>query len=365
MIAVDERLDLPSASSRERDSRCPGARNLIRKLAAAGQLVEEIHSWTESGTRIHAASEGHDVELEHDETVALETVEGRLAALRKELGVPDDAEELIEKRLWLYDGLRKIASGKPDRIWRFGSTSVIPDIKTGWGEVEPEETNLQFRGYAVLEYFDRPGVQRVIVAKVGAHGPKPKPVVYEEPDLLRAKDEWLAEVEACKQPDAPRVAGSIQCKYCPAKLHCPEAQAVVSQVASLTIHEPGLVVTNEQLVELLDRCSTAEKMVAVIRAEARRRLKDDPNSLPGWTLTPGRTTSKVVDLATVFSRCTAKGVTAEQFTAACSITKKDLTDVLKATTGLKGKALNAVIDEVLEGATEEKTSAPVLKRAEK
>ena len=358
----NERLNLPSASSRARDSRCPGALNLIRSLQEQGLLVERTHAWTESGTCIHAAVEGEEVDLEHDEETARETVVARLASLREHLTVPLDADELIEERLWLRGGLKRIASGKPDRIWRYGATSVIPDIKTGWGVTEAEETNLQFRAYAVLEWLNRADVEEVIVATINAHGAKPKPVVYDVEALQMAEQEWRDEITACNQPDAPRVAGPIQCKYCPAKLHCDKAREVIPQVAALTIHEPGMIVTNEQIAELLDRCGHAEKMIGEIKAEAKRRLTEDPASVPGWQIVPGKVTKPVTDLTTVFNRCIGKGVTAEQFTAACSLTKTNLTDALKTAMGIKGKALNAIIDEVLAGATAEKQSAPSLKR---
>ena len=358
---MDERLSLPSASSRARDSRCPGALNIINALRLAGLLREEVHPWTESGTKIHAASTGEEVELDHAETSALETVEARLDKLKKLLGVPGRAEEIVERRFWMRDGLRKIASGKPDRIWRFDDTSVIPDIKTGWGETEAEESNLQFRAYAVLERLNRPEVDQVIVATINAHGKPPKPVVYDRAALLEAEQEWRSEIRACMAPGAPRVAGPIQCKYCPAKLHCQQAQAVLKETSSLTIHETGLTVTNEELAALLDRCGLAEKMIGTIRAEARRRLETGLE-VPGWQLAPGRSTTPITDIQSVFSKCAEMGIQPEAFTAVCSITKKALTDLLKNATGQKGKALDTIIAQVTAGATESKQSAPTLKR---
>lgn len=358
----DERLDLPSASSRDRDSRCPGSRNLIRALRLTGHIVERTHSWTESGTRIHDAVAGEGGDLEHAEEVARETVVARIAKLREDLGVPADAVEHVERRLWLRDGIRRVASGKPDIILMYGDTALIPDIKTGWGDVEHEASNLQLRGYAVLAWLEH-GVKRVIVAIAKAQGARPVPVEYGPEELAQARQEWLAEIAETNKPGAKRVAGDIQCNYCPAKLHCPEAQAVIPQTAMVTIHEPGLVVSNQDLTTLLDRCGHAKKMIGEIEAEAKRRLADDPDALPGFKLVPGAARGTIKDLATVFSRCHAHGITAEDFTAACSITKTNLTAALKDALQLKGKALNAVIGEVLAGCTEEKQSAPQIKRA--
>lgn len=360
---MNERLGLPSASSRARDSRCPGALNFIRALLASGAKLDDgAQPWTESGTRIHDASTGEEIDLDHNETLSLETVQERLQTLREALNVPDDAEEVIERRFWLRDGLRKIASGKPDRIWRFGDTSVIPDIKTGWGEVEPEESNLQYQSYAVLEYVNRSECRNAVVATISAHGKRPHPVIYNESKLRLAEQIWRSEIFTNSLADAPRVAGPIQCKYCPAKLHCDKAQAVVPEMATLTIYGAGLVVSNEDLAALLDKCGHAKKMIGEIEAEAKRRLANDPEALSGWELDNGKEKSSISDLTTVFNRCLEKGVTAEQFTAGCSITKKNLTEALKTATKQKGKALDGVVKEVVEGCTSSKTTVASLKR---
>lgn len=359
----DERLSLPSASSRARDSRCPGALNLIRSLIEAGVSLDDGNRpWTESGTRIHAAVAGEEIDLEHEEESARETVAARLARLRKDLAVPDDAVEIIEQRFWLRLGLKKIASGQPDLVWVFGNTAVIPDIKTGWLNAEREDSNPQLRAYAVLIALNAPGIERVIVALAQAHGAKPQPVEYNKATLDAAELEWRAEILECNNPDAPRIAGPVQCKYCAAKLHCDKARAVVGEVAALTIHEQGLTVTNEEIVALLDRCGHAKRMIGEIEAEAKRRLAADPACLPGWKLAEGKTAHPITDLVTVFNRCLTKGITAEQFTAGCSITKKNLTAALKTATSTKGKALDATVKEVLEGCTGEKKAAFSLER---
>lgn len=362
---MDERLFLPSASSRGRDKACPGALNLIRALRTVGIQIDGGNKpWTESGNRIHAAVAGEDIDLEHDEESARETVEARLTCLRADLSVPDNAAEIIEQRIWLFDVEKKIASGKPDRIWLFDDVAVIPDVKTGWINAEAETSNPQLRGYAVLAWHGfmvRYGVRRVIVALAQAHGSKPQPVEYDEAALMAAEAEWRAEIEACNAPDAPRIPGEVQCRYCPAKFHCPEARAHVSGLAVI----PGgtiLTVSNDELSKLLDRSKMASKLIEEIEAEAKRRLEVDPGCVPGYALAPGRASKPISDLSTVFTRCSLRGITPEKFTAACKITKKELTELLKTASGTKGKALDGIIEEVIAGCVEEKTTAKTLKR---
>ena len=273
---------------------------------------------------------------------------------------PSDAVEVKETRLWLTQNGERIASGKPDIVWYFGDTAVIPEVKTGWLNAEQEDANLQLRAQAVLVWLNNREVIRVIVALAQAHGENPMPAEYDEAALSMAYREWMDEIDRCNQPDAPRVAGPLQCKYCPAKTHCPEAHQVVKTLATA---QPGVLAAVVTLEQLYDACAAAEGVIDKIRAEIKRRLEIDPDAFGGRiVLKPGRVTTPIVDLPIVFARCYEKGISAEQFTAACSLPKKNLLPLLKAATGTKGKALDALVEEIIEGATAEKQAAPSLAR---
>jgi hypothetical protein len=360
---TDVRENLPSSSSRARDQRCPGALNFIRALRESGVVLDDGNKpWTESGTRIHAAVAGEEIDLEHDEESAKEIVQARLQRLHEDLGAPSDAAEIKEDRMWLRDGMRKIASGQPDIVWIYGDIAVIPDVKTGWLNAEREDVNPQLRSYAVLVWLNIPGIHRVIVALAQAHGKKPHPVGYDEGALRLAEEEWRAEIDACNQPDAPRVAGDKQCKYCPAAPHCEKANALVDSMA-LTVRGREITgITDSELSGMLDLCKPVKDQINKIEAEAKRRKEANPDCLPDWELVPGKVAHPIIDLVTVFNRCTDHGITPEKFTEACSITKKSLTEALKTATGKKGKALDDIVKQVVEGATIDKPSAAQLKR---
>ena len=108
---------------------------------------------------------------------------------------PSDAVEVKETRLWLTQNGERIASGKPDIVWYFGDTAVIPEVKTGWLNAEQEDANLQLRAQAVLVWLNNREVIRVIVALAQAHGENPMPAEYDEAALSMAYREWMDEID--------------------------------------------------------------------------------------------------------------------------------------------------------------------------
>ena len=60
----------------------------------------------------------------------------------------------------------------------------------------------------------------------------------------------------------------------------------------------------------------------------------------------------ITSVGTAYERAAAHGVTAEAFAAKCSLSLKGLNEALKNATGTKGKALEAIADEVLRGITD-------------
>jgi hypothetical protein len=96
---------------------------------------------------------------------------------------------------------------------------------------------------------------------------------------------------------------------------------------------------------LRDACDLAQ-------TEAKRRLRIDPASVPGWGLKPNTPRSKVEDISTVYARCSAEwSIGVLQFTQLCSITKKEVIGLVRAKSKLKGQALDAKVAEVLAGTT--------------
>lgn len=352
----NERNGLPSASSMERYMLCPGS------YAAERGLPDTTSEDAETGNRIHAVLAGETVipPLTDDEERTMEACKAQADALLDAV-VPHRDEIILERRYW-WGGQW---SGKPDlvAIDTLQSHALVLDYKTGRGEVESAEGNMQLRALAVLVSAEH-GLEKVTVAIVQPLAGSASVCVYDADDLRKARIEILAILTAIHQPDAPRRPSAKACRYCKAKAVCPEALAM-AEAAPLAVSRDGreLSITPERMGEFLAQIPAIEAVVDAVRAKARRMLEAG-EEVPGWTLKPGSVRETVTDPATVFGRFVAAGGTQEKFMPCVNVTKTKLKDAVKAVTGAKGKALDAQIEAMLDGCTEAKVSAPSLAKAE-
>lgn len=365
LINLQDRGDWTSASAAEYDSLCPG-----RHLAQRG-LPDTKNADAEAGDRIHEwlaspASERSKLELPAEE---LETAEACAAIEEKVIGTWLYAGEELrverEQRLWVDFGeLRH--SGKPDVVYVQGERALILDYKTGRNEARMSSANMQLRDLAVL-VSSCYGVKEVVVGIV-------QPWVTHEPELCRYTFHDLAgsmadledRVKASNNPKSERVAGEVQCRYCRAKSTCDAFAGASLPAAS----NNGPVPAAERLVESIQAMSggrlgqflgLARLAAETAEKEVRTRLEKGVVVI-GWQLKPGRLTEKITNAQAVFERFVLMGGTTEQFMPAVTVTKGKLKDQARAVTGEKGKALEARLSGLIEGATESKQSAPVLER---
>ena len=99
---------------------------------------------------------------------------------------------------------------------------IIIDKKYGRKEVTPAEANMQLRSYAVM------GAKRWTPDKilVSINQPRLKfedrlsMAEYTKDEIPAARDHILRVWDAAHAPNAPRIAGFEQCRYCKAKLIC-------------------------------------------------------------------------------------------------------------------------------------------------
>lgn len=361
---TDSRGQWTSASAAQADQLCAGRHRAQLDIPEPPPTED-----AESGTRIHAWLEGGgtafgdgaltDEELE----VADKCIQIAGEVVSKLFGDIDGSKIQThrEERLWLeFDGLKH--SGKPDVVHIYGQEAICIDWKTGRNEAPESPRNLQLRDLAVLVAVNY-GVRKVHVAIIQPWVTMtPEVCTYELEDLLAAKAALIERVKASNAPDAKRVPGEEQCKYCRAKGVCKEfmdaslpVQPTTTAVASIPDAIQDL--DSLRLGQFLSLVRLAEETAT---SEVRRRLNEGIG-VDGWTLKPGRETEKIVDAQTVFARALKAGVTQETFVKSCvSVTKGKLKDALKAATGSKGKALDAELDAMLAGATETKTSEPIL-----
>ncbi len=353
---MSERKNLPSASGLEQLALCPGSWNLQRGIPDSSSPEAD------SGTRIHAALAGEVVSLtpeEQDIADSCREIEKRTldAWAKPDEGIVCKREE----RMWLKDGGAEVFSGKPDVIYFQGKRACYLDYKTGRSEQTAAAENFQLTATAVL-IGENPRIEEVtcgIIAPLVTH--KVDLVVFDRAAINAACDGILASIAAAMKPDAPLAPGEKQCRWCRAQLICPAVKAELKTISEVTIHEPDLVVSNEDLGALLDKCGRAMKLIAQIGTECRRRLEAG-QTIPGWELVDAKGKRKVSDVVLVGERLAAAGAEWKDIAAASTINIGAVKTLAREASKKKGKDLATFVDSVLNGATSTSEAKKRLKR---
>lgn len=359
----DPRKGLPSASSIERRFLCPGSANAERGLPV------QSNDDADSGTRIHAALAGDVRELEKlssDEHAVYERMREEAANLVERLGF-DPNHYIAEQRLWFDE----IFSGQPDRVYLKDGSALVIDFKTGHREVTDAARNPQLAVLGVLAVHTY-GVARVTVAIVPRFGKVKEIAEYDLESATAALHFIQSIIVVSEDPEAKRVPGEDQCRYCLARLRCPEFQAHASTALALK-KETLPDIPNEQLVQALDRIGMAKSLIKALEAEARRRIATgDEEFNKFYYISEGRTNREIVDLPTLYQRCKELNISDATFTGACSIPIGEvkgekitgIKGLVHTALKLKGTALDKKVDELLVGCVEESKTAGSLKRKE-
>lgn len=360
----DERFGWPSASAMNRLALCPGSWNLSQHAPPQPTSAD-----AESGNRIHKALEipGFDLDsLTDDEFNTVKTciaLENKLIA--ETIG---QAVGTIRESRMKSQALR--VSGKADSVHVNGDTALILDYKTGRGDVEDANKNLQLRTLAALRLLNF-GTSQIYVAIIQPWvSPQVSVAKYDWRDLNRAVDEVDAILKAARSEDAPRIPSEKACKYCPAKVICKEAAQVLLEVAEpptgyavgITPETHVAALTSENLGLLLKRAKLAESIIEAARDEAKRRLENG-EQVDGWQLKDGAEQEEITDPQGVFGEFVKTGGTADQFLKAVKVTKGKLKEQVKAATGKTGRELESQLARILCGFTTKKQKAKTLEES--
>lgn len=353
----DERQQKPSCSSFERLYHCPGSYMAERQAPT----VEQVSPDAETGTLIHDAIARDEIEnlSEENRDVAHECVRLRKEIVREFGGDPSSGQYFVEReaRIWWRLGM---FSGQCDHVVIDGERALIIDYKTGYAGAPPAERNLQLAGYALLMQYHY-GVTEVHVAIVQPRAfPRKSVSVYGIKELQAAEQAVTAMLHDAMTEGADRKSGHW-CQYCKAKATCPEATGILTRLESIAKTGKLPAMTNEELSGLLDRAAIAIKIAKTIQDEARQRLIEGQEIL-NYKLKPGIIRKTIIDPEQVFANAvTATGISQDQFMRAVSITSKGLKSALKET-GLKGKDLEAVYAQIIQGHTTETETQPSITR---
>lgn len=344
--SLQDRGDKPSASSTARYANCPGSFQIE-------SLIPEPPSSEVAalGNDVHLALSGGKVELTEEGHSLVAMCLSRYESLANEIIGDASPTTLVEQRLWWNDEW----SGQADRIDLWGNNALVVDYKTGRGDVDPANHNLQLRALAVLVAKKFPEVSKIYVAIIAPMSIGTTVSCYEGDGLTQSREEILEIMEKISLPGAPRIPSGSACKYCKAKAVCPEVRE-----EALTIRDQVVVPTlsNDQVADLLGRADYIEDFITALRAEAKARLKNGQH-VPGYKLSPGRTTRAIGDASAAF-QIVADIMSSEDFVGACKVSVPSLEKAYAKATGLKGKGAKDAFELALSSVIETKVGDQIL-----
>lgn len=266
-------------------------------------------------------------------------------------------------------------SGMLDFVARLGPKALIIEYKSLPGDIEESPTNDQLRDQVVLAAGNLVLSEAVtaIVQPLVTHDPDL--CLYNSDAIKKAEQEMYVRVRKSNNPNAKRVAGPTQCKFCLARNTCQEYQTWAASLVPETASVAGVPVaswTPEQRAHFLNMRGVAQKWLDECTDEMKRLITEDAAAIPGWSLREGNKIETVNDPQELFTRFNALArpwAEKEQadlltlYIQCVKVHKEDFESLLRKVSDLKGKGLKAKMDSLLEGITDVKQNAPSLARS--
>jgi hypothetical protein len=276
---------------------------------------------------------------------------------------------VIEQEFWTHDGVRPLYPSHPDWVAVWPGVVAVRDYKFGFDPVTDAASNYQLRSYLVAlaeEYEADHWYGAIIQPRLN---PPFHSVVYTRATLEAARQEILEICRATMAPNAQRRPHPDACRYCRGLLtaHCPDVRlspaVLATQWAQRIPPSDQLArLTPDDRTRIFDMLEVAQRIINVLWAAGEAEMGKDPSFIPGYELTAGAPRSPINNPTEVWSRCETRGVPILEFMRATTVKKGDLTDVVRASTGLKGKGLENEMDLILKGCTDLNPVKSTLKR---
>jgi hypothetical protein len=298
---------------------------------------EEDSAVAARGQRIHdALAAGDFSDLADNE----EKTASRIAYAESEIVHEyefEGAQTEFEQRHWDVDAeLNHTWSARIDRHdWQPDRRRLLViDDKTGWMIPPPVQINWQIRseGALLAELYD---AEETVVALIHPHHPDS---LWQARVYSRSATDNLLEivrrgVETIQKPNQRRIAGSIQCQWCPAKRVCPEyiaADERLDLAIADEIKDGGFTAINRRSVEERGEHVRAlkDKMKSIeyILDQYVELMERDPDSINGYRLARKLTRSVTNEGLAIDAVRNAYG---EETVAAClTFSIKSLEDIL-------------------------------------
>jgi len=292
-------------STAKRVINCPGSVGLVAKVPyrPAGPAAE-------LGTALHEAMEyiiqqgltggfsAVDAEGEtfNDIEITREHVEVKLnpalTILLQEV-LPETEGLDCQQEVEVFFQQNPEVFGSVDLIGRDGDRVYIVDWKFGDGVKVDAEQNEQLMFYAAAA-MQTPALARFFEGAKYVEGyivqpPNFSVCRFEFADL-RAFERQLFRAIKQSQFAAPVVRAGEHCRFCPAKVICPEQNGAVKR---LLAHQVQLIDTQE-LAAALEVIPTLESRIEELKALAQT-VMENGGTVPGYKLVPKRATRKWVD----------------------------------------------------------------------
>jgi len=350
-----------SASGAPADALCPG-----RHLAQVG-LPDEPSEDASFGNEIHdALRTGNSDALKQDQMSIYDgckEIEGKL--INSVFGADaKNAKVFREQRLWCKVDTRLEHSAKPDVVYRLADKALVLEYKTLPGDLPSAASNLQLRDQVVLASGSLvvKNVAAAVVQPLVTY--TPELCMYDADDIARSEREMFERIRRSNDPNSPRIAGDVQCKFCKAKKSCVEyAKYITSSLPAAPLSgTPFKDWTPENKAFFLNYRNSVKKWIEMCEDAIKKQLESNPDSVPGWILEKGDTITTVTDLNALHQRFLNEGGTTDAFLKTMKVTKKELEAQLREITKLKGKKLEEKMDSILDGITTSKQNAPSLAR---
>lgn len=237
---------------------------------------------------------------------------------------------------------------------------LIIDYKFGRGDVDSADASMQGRGYAVAAQIDYK-VDTVVFAIIQPRADRENRTTlceYGPAELTQARQELIALGERIKQSKGVHTPSPDACRYCRAAgtERCPESQQAV-----MTLAKVGVVPTGEKMSELLRVLEIAKHIEPQAREHARQQLEADPDSIPGWGLSPSAPVREIESAEAAWLRAQSL-IPAADFMRACKVGVGALEDVVRQVTGCKVKEQRERTNELLGDAIKSVPRQAALRR---
>lgn len=359
IIAEDERAGLPSSSGLQRIFECRACLPFTNHLRDNDLLPPDHASVdAEHGTEVHricaqlALGEKPTGDAD-DISEASGLWESAQLEILKAFGKPlDELKIVVEERFW-HTNLKgaRIASGRFDLIAMDPSTrnAVLVDYKTGHGDVPHPISNWQMMHGAVLMAINLEAMD--VTAAIVQTGHKTTVTLWTSEEIADFDEEivtWLGIGSRIHYLEAGFQPSEHNCKYCPARLHCPRLLSDVTGAVAIAQAAPDAsqmvaCATTPVLSNFLAKCETVELLAKAAKAEMTARLQRGEEDA-AYHLKASAPRRKVTDARRLVNAIITAGATVDDALNAMSITLGAAEGLLKGV-GYKGKVAKEYLEQ--------------------